>query len=157
MQAVKILLYGIRATVVSPELLAIVIGIGVHVFFPSVEEMLSDVLTKEEVVQYLCFAPAALLAWIVPCVSAVLSPNHGKRELLSDWKERYILKTYSIVALVYALACTAVGVYIFAKWDVNHRGGFGLALLVVICVSTLSASSAYLAKHKLIELLDEMK
>ena len=157
MQTVKILLYGIRALVVSLEFLTIVIGVAVHSHFPSVEQGIADVLTKDAVVQYLCFVPAALLVWIAPCVGSVLSPEHSKRELLNGWKERYILKTYSLVALLYALACAGSGIYILAKWDVAHRGSWGLALTVVICVSILSAASAYLAKHKLIEMLDGMQ
>ena len=157
MQAIKIFILALRATVISVEFLVIVIGIGVHYLVPSLESQVGVLLENDELLRYLCFAPICAGAWTFKCLNGVWSPDHKKRQVLTGWQNRHILKTYAVVALFYTSLSVCGGVYVFAQWNHVDRGVLGMVLGVSLGVSVVNMFSAYLAKHKLIELLDEIE
>lgn len=155
MRNIKIFLFILRSVFISFEFLCVVVGAFVHWALPEVERMLPDISASAEGFKYVCFLPSGFAVYAAKMVNDILTPNHELRSCLCGWKDRYILTIYAYVALGYSLVSAACAICVYALK--NSCGGQPLVVDLSIVIGFVAMASAYIARHKLIALLDKMK
>lgn len=152
----KRLLDTFRLTLVSPEMLAVLVVFGAHTYFPALADVLVKPM-KEGLGFGLAAAalPLGMLAFNYKEGFDLLSPS-GNRKVLLEWDGYHMLKARVVASFVWCIVGALSG--IVAIWMVATESSpqFAIALLVAgIFAAGVSTATIALARFTLREIFGE--
>lgn len=145
----------IRAVLISPEMLCLLIPIGIWLFWPGPAEFAATQVS-EDLKWGLggVLVPVGLSATCYTLGTDVLSP-HGTRRVILEWPDYWMLKSRVVLALVFcvmAIVIVVVGLY----WIAAKQSSLGAALILSGWLSSAAAlATVSLARWRIRELLGE--
>jgi hypothetical protein len=153
----QIIKWSLQAFFVSIEFLIITILLLVYSHWPEFLATYVGDMLKHDLGKCLCFLPAVFCGFVFKWLGDVLSPSHDNRKILWGWGEVMKLKIYALCGLVYVILSTIVSVISFIFLERVSLSVSSTSVFAAIIVSFISAMSIYLARYKIIELLDSVK
>lgn len=153
MRSIRITEY-FRALVMSFEFVILVIGTLLLIMCQnSMESISSKLPTDQEVLKHLALLPSGFAAWVFVRSRELLFPEDGKGIILQQWPDYWRLKAHFHVSLLYTVLFAAIGSFVWVLgYSINEPIGFTL-LLVSIVGGLVVASTVYLAKIRISEIL----
>ena len=149
--------WSLQAFFVSIEFLIVTIMLLVYINWSEFLAAYVGDMLKHDLGRYLCFLPAVLCGFVFKWLGDVLSPSHNNRKILWRWGDVMKLKIYALCGLVWMILSTIVSVISFIFLERIALSISSTGVFTAIIVSFISAMSIYLARYKIIELLDSVK
>jgi hypothetical protein len=151
----KRLIDSVRALLISPEMLCLLVPIGLWVYWPAPAEIVTTQIIGDLKWGFgAALVPAGFLAACYHFGTEVLSPR-GSRKVLLEWPNYGMLKSRVILALMFcavAVLVGLIGVYLIAK----TKSSFGATLILAGWLSSVAAlATVALARWKIREIFGE--
>ncbi|MEW6058428.1 MAG: hypothetical protein AB1540_17645 [Bdellovibrionota bacterium] len=145
----------VRALLISPEMLCILLPIALWFYWPAPAELVTTLIHGDLKWSFgAALIPFGFLATCYHFGTDVLFPEEGRSVLLA-WPNYILLKTRVVMALIYcvvAILIVCVGIY----WIAKTKSSFGTTLILAGWFSSSAAIfSVALAKWKIRELLND--
>lgn len=143
------------AAIVSLEFLILIVGSTLYFIQDWVQLISSRLSDTPEILQHVSLLPFAMAVWTFNENKKLLFPDEEDKEdiALQKWPDYWKLRIYFNVSLMYAVAFTAVGIYVWILgYKITDPKGF-ILLVVSVIGAFVVAGSTYFARIQQKEIL----
>jgi hypothetical protein len=147
----------LKALIISPELVAALIIIGISIFQPNwVEAVGNKVKSDQEIWKFLPAIPFAILAWAISQSKDILFPSaSSSNRLLLDWPYYWKLKIRVIVSMFLILLCVFASLAIWIFKDEASSLVIGSVFGISTMVSCVVACTLWLATINIRQIVEK--
>ncbi|WP_155623921.1 hypothetical protein [Burkholderia territorii] len=141
-----------RVFFISPELLLVLVGIGIQQWLAkSVERLLVDINISDDFLKWAVAIPGALLCWSLVSGRKLLFPDKDKKSILQKWPDYWILKICFNVALVWNLIFVLISIYAWTGNWKHPSSSHLISLAISVIGSAMCSFSIYNAQTRVEE------
>ena len=136
-----------KSLLISPELLIILLGLGIWTWWPTpLEYLAGQAATAGEVLRFIGLLAVGLVAYDIAAVKSILLPEDDRRHHLQHWPRYFELRVTALVGLFYAILFAGSGVIAsFLDWT-KPTAAHAALLLVAVVGGLTTAGSLFLAQ-----------